>query len=83
MKTSYYFTCKKCGGNHEVDAMTFESHTTPDSRAQMAQYGAIEQARLLFEDGCPLCLPQNTTHHRVATLQVLPVEPVVTSRSDI
>lgn len=68
MKT--FFKCDKCG-EREITTTVFEAFTTPEARQRLSQMSPkATKARIVFTDGCPLCLPQKKTHTRQAELQV-------------
>lgn len=64
------FKCGRCG-EHKVTQETFDAHVTPAVRDKIVQTPEVTKARLVFKgDGCPICLPQNTTHTRIADVQI-------------
>lgn len=65
----YSFKCGRCG-MHKVTEKTFDAHVTPAVRDKIAEQSGVKKARLVFKDSCPVCLPQNVTHTRVADVEV-------------
>jgi len=71
---NYSFKCERCG-THSVDEKTFDAHITPHAREKIATSVDVTKARLVFHDGCPVCLTQQMMHTRIADVEIMSKKP--------